>query len=522
MGTNIIDITPKKEQSNEPIPLAAYCRVSSNSEDQIHSFVAQIKYYKDYERKHTQYKLVDIYADEGITGTSMEKRDEFNRMFSDCEKGKIKRIVVKTVSRFARNTEELVLCIRKLKELGVSVYFEEQDIDTDKLTTEMILTFPGIVAQKESETISGNLRWSIKKRMETGEFVSPNPPYGYKLIDNVLVIFENEAKVVRRIFDLFLQGYGKQAIANILNTEKVPRRFGHDKWYSYTVNYILNNERYMGDALLQKDYTTDVFPYKRRPNHGERPQYYVENNNVPIVSREVFSKVRELQEKREYFYKNKSNKEYLLTGMMRCAECGRTFRRQELNGKTYWLCSGRARGVTECRSKRVKEEAICDAFVYMVTKLCDYRKPLIENLIVQIELMQSKSSDAYFNIKMIDKEIADLATQRLVITRLNTLGTLTLSEYEVQSSELDRKIYELRSKRKKLLAMDECDSMLDEIKTLNQTIKEYNPSNKFDKKLFEKIVENISIKNSAEVTFELIGGIALTEIIIEKGRCRTA
>lgn len=522
MGSNVIDITPKKEQNNEPIPLAAYCRVSSSSEDQIHSFVAQIKYYKDYERKHTQYKLVDIYADEGITGTSMEKRDEFIRMISDCEKGKIKRIVVKSVSRFARNTEELILSIRKLKELGVSVYFEEQDIDTDKLTIEMILTFPGIAAQKESETISGNLRWSIRKRMESGRFIQSNPPYGYKLVNKELVIYEEEAKVVRKIFDLYLQGYGKQTIANMLNEEGVPRRFGYNKWHRHSVNYILNNERYMGDALLQKEYTIDTLPFKKVKNRGELPQYYVENNNLPILSRETFMKVKELSEKREQSYKHKSTKEYLLTGMIHCAECGRTFRRQIVNEKIYWLCSGRAKGITECKSKRVKEDSIYDAFTYMIIKLYDYRRPLIENIIHQIEQIQSKTSDAYFNIKKIDKEIADLATQRLIISRLNTVGKLNLSEYEIQSSELDRKIYELRSKRKKLLAMDENDSLLDELKTLNRIIKDYTPNNQFDRELFDEIVENITVKNCAEITFKLIGDIELTETIIEKGRCKSA
>lgn len=176
---NVIDITSELQTANSKIRLAAYCRVSSDSADQLHSFASQIRYYKDYERKNPRYQLVDIYADEGITGTSMVKRDEFNRMIRDCKKGKIDRIIVKSVSRFARNTQELLTAVRMLKEIGVSVCFEEQGIDTDKLNIEMILTFPGMAAQQESESISGNMRWSYHKRMESGEFNTCKPPYGY-------------------------------------------------------------------------------------------------------------------------------------------------------------------------------------------------------------------------------------------------------------------------------------------------------------------------------------------------------
>ena len=161
---NVTEITAVKKKSDAPIRLAAYCRVSSNSEDQLHSFAAQIRYYSDFTNKHSEYELVDIYADEGITGTDMSKRDDFLRLLRDCKKGLIDRIITKSVSRFARNTEELLETLRMLKSIGVSVYFEEQGIDTNKMNMEMIVTFPGMAAQQESETISGNLRWSIRKR----------------------------------------------------------------------------------------------------------------------------------------------------------------------------------------------------------------------------------------------------------------------------------------------------------------------------------------------------------------------
>ncbi len=219
---NVINITAENKKPKEIIRLAAYCRVSSDSADQLHSFAAQIRYYKDYERKHPQYKLVDIYADEGLTGTCMDKLDELQRLLRDCKKGKIDRIIAKSVSRFAWNTQELLTTLRMLRKLGVSVYFEEQDIDTDKLNMEMIVTFPGMTAQQESESISGNMRWSYKKRMESGEFNCCAPAYGFQLENGQLTVYEAEAAVIRRIFTLYLQGVGKQSIATLLNRENTP------------------------------------------------------------------------------------------------------------------------------------------------------------------------------------------------------------------------------------------------------------------------------------------------------------
>lgn len=180
------------EQSRRLIRLAPYTRVSSGSDDQLHSFAAQVKYYTEYAAAHPEYELVDIYADEAVTGTRMDKRDDLNRLLRDCRKGKIDRIITKSVSRFARNTTELLTMVRGLKELGVSIYFEEQGIDTAAIDLEMILTFPGMAAQKESETISENMRWSYQKRMESGDFNCCKAAYGYELIDGQLYI--NEAR----------------------------------------------------------------------------------------------------------------------------------------------------------------------------------------------------------------------------------------------------------------------------------------------------------------------------------------
>ncbi len=250
----VVELTPNQIiEDVKKIRLAAYWRVSTDKADQLNSFVNQIKYYTDYTKKHPQYELVEIYADEGLTGTDMKKRSEFNRLLDDCKKRKIDRVITKSTSRFARNTQDFLVVIRMLKELGISVYFEEQGIDTSKMNMEMFATFPGLIAQQESESISQNMRWSYQKRMQSGEFNTTKAPYGFTLENNELTVNESEAVIIRRIFDLYLSGVGKQRIANILNEEN------NDKnWSASTVKYILSNERYMGDALLQKSYKTEI------------------------------------------------------------------------------------------------------------------------------------------------------------------------------------------------------------------------------------------------------------------------
>ena len=305
-------------------------------------------------------------------------------------------IIVKSVSRFARNTSELLTTIRFLKDIGVSVYFEEQGIDTDKLNSEMIVTFPGMAAQQESEAISGNMRWSYKKRMESGEFNCCAPAYGFNLVDGSLVINETEAAVVRRIFSMYLQGYGKQTIANKLNEEGVPRRHGVKTWYAFGIDYMLNNERYMGDALLQKKYTTDTLPFRRKENRGECPQYYVENANPTIVSRETYAAVQELQKSRQ---KNAGGKKaaYPLTGVLRCPDCGRTYRRQLVRGKAYWICSGKASGATTCSSRRMAEPDVYEAFSRMLFKLKEHHgEHIIVDRCTSFNGIMNRSYSRYF------------------------------------------------------------------------------------------------------------------------------
>jgi len=516
----ITEITRQKPTPPQ-IRLAAYCRVSSDSADQLHSFAAQIKYYSEYCKRHPEYKFVDIYADEGITGTSMEKRDDFRRMLRDCKKGLIDRIIVKSMSRFARNTEEMLTALRALEQMEVSVYFEEQGLDTESMNSEMFATFPGVVAQQESVSISQNMRWSYKKRMESGEFNCCAPAYGFDLINGKLVINETEAAVIRRIFNLYLQGIGMQAIANILNDEGVRRQHGREKWYHTTINYVLNNERYKGDALLQKQITTQTLPFKKQPNHGEQPMYYVENSNPAIVSRETYDAVQALIKSRQPSCKRKA-KTYPLTRTLRCPECGHTFRRQVVNGTAYWLCAAKATNKTDCAWRRVKEDEVYAAFNLMIRKLSANREYLLGTLIRQLEGLQYRTTGSQQRIKEIDREIADLTAQNLVLSRLHGKGVLNAAEYTAQSDVLENKITELRIERRTKITDSDENEMLEELKMLNDILKETEIGIGFNAELFGQMVDSITVESNELLTFHLAGGISLPEKIREKGRCYQA
>lgn len=303
----------------------------------------------------------------------------------------------------------------------------------------------------------------------------------------------------------------KRTFGSFINEKRIENQI--------TLRYVLTNERYMGDALLQKQYTTDTLPYRRKYNKGEKPRYYVENSNPSIVSRETFNSVQKLLKSRQ---KEKSERIiYPLSSMIKCPECGKAFRRQVINGTAYWQCNGRSTGATNCKCRRVREDEIYEAFTIMIYKLKDNHNELLGTLINQLETMRSRTNINQERIHKIDKEIADLSARNIVVARLYTSQIIGSAEYCEQSSDIENRIRELRIERRKKLAEDENEELIDSIKLLNRILDEYIPTNEFDNKLFEQIIEGITVNNTAQLTFRLIGGIELTEIISEKGRCKS-
>ncbi|MCW1081606.1 recombinase family protein [Streptococcus anginosus] len=269
------------------IRVAAYCRVSTDQDEQLSSYENQVNYYRDFISKHEDYELVDIYADEGISATNTKKRDAFNRLIQDCRDGKVDRILVKSISRFARNTLDCIKYVRELKELGVGVTFEKENIDSLDSKGEVLLTILSSLAQDESRSISENATWGIRKKFERGEVrVNTTKFMGYDKDENgKLVINPEQAEVVRHIYGQFLKGYSPESIAKELNVKDIKGWSGKANWYPSAILKMLQNEKYKGDALLQKTYTVDFLTKKRTENDGQVNQYY--NSFIRIKSREA-------------------------------------------------------------------------------------------------------------------------------------------------------------------------------------------------------------------------------------------
>lgn len=352
--------------------VAAYCRVSTDSEEQLTSYSTQKRVYTEMIASNPEWELVDIYADEGISGTRADKRKEFQRMINDCYLGKIDYIITKSVSRFARNTIECLEYVRKLREKGIGIYFEEQNIDTLKSDSELYLVIFAGFAQSESESISKNVTWSFRKNFEEGKATFMYGRWlGYKKgEDGEPEVVPEEARIVERIFEMFLSGSTLQEIMETLQAENIEIPGKQIKFSKNMIRNILQNERYCGDCILQKTVTVDPIAKKRKKNEGEAPMYIVENNHTPIISREVFNRAQEELSRRKVVAP-KSGKtsitstgrysKYALTEVMKCGECGSRYRRVTWSkrGKTkvVWRCINRLDyGTKYCKEALTVEE----------------------------------------------------------------------------------------------------------------------------------------------------------------------
>ena len=437
-------------EQNTKIRCAAYCRVSSDSEDQLNSFMAQTRYYSQVFKDSETEELIDIYADEGITGTREDKRDEFQRMLKDCRRGKIDRIYTKSISRFARNTKDCLKSVRELKALGITIFFEKENIDTANMTDEMMITIMGGLAQEESTSISQNMRWSIKKRMENGTFELSCPPYGYIKENGKLVVDPAQAQTVQNIFSWYLSGYGIISIVNRLNHFNTPCCKRSNKWHMFGVTYILTNEKYTGNTMFQKTYSGTTLPIQRYKNNGERNKYYAVNTHPAIVSQDDFDKVQALMsEKGEIFYKTEKQK-CVLRKIMKCGQCGSTYIRKKSRDKYYWSCRKHDLKASECFSKRIPESDIYYAFIRICNTLISHYTQLLIPLQTALQYLKLKKFSGQTQVMDIHKEVAKLKEQTHVLARLKTKGFLDEAKYIEQTTELTAKINKLQAELKKL------------------------------------------------------------------------
>ncbi len=504
----VIQPTIANIKNSQLVRAAAYCRVSTDSEDQSNSFSAQLKYYSDYIKANPEMEFVDIYADEGITGTCVNKRDEFKRMMKDASNGKLDRIFVKSVSRFARNSLECIESIRALSSFGVTVLFENDNIDTRSMNSELILYVKSAFAQSEALAGSKRVSTAIRMRMENGEFITCNAPYGYKLDkESHLLVIPEEATIVKRIYKLYLEGNGTERISAILNEENVPNASG--KWNVPGIRYILTNEKYIGDSLLQKTYTPQMLPLRNIPNKGEFDKYYVTNSHEGIISKKDFDLVQ-LRMKQKTTSNKKPSQKHFFSGLIECGECGWSYKKKIQNDTVYWVCSRKKMAGHSCGGPNIKEEDVCKAFIYMYNKLRCFEKEILDKTLNQLLTLRERISGQNNEISQIDEEIAKLCDRNNTYTQLHGNGIIDDVSYLERTSELKYKITELRGKRLKLLNANEDERLIENLRILKDTLEEY-PKDilRFDKSLFNAIVEKVIAKDAETLSFKIKGGLYL-------------
>lgn len=499
----VIKIEAAEKPENARLRVAAYTRVSSDSDDQLNSFAAQNRYYAELISGKAEWRMVDIYADEGITGTSAAKREDFQRMMADCRRGLIDQILVKSISRFARNTKDCLEAVRELKELGVNVRFEREGIDTANVSSELITAIYAAFAQKESESISGNMRWSYQRRMESGEFNTCRAPWGFRLDGKSLAVHEEEAEIVRRIFLEYLSGRNPREIAEILNAEDTSGRI----WKYKAVDYILQNERYAGNALLQKRYTTATLPKRQKINRGEREMYYVADSNDAIIPQELFDRAKELRQRRSV---GQAVTHGRLCVRMRCS-CGSRIRAKRVNGRWYWCCC-RHDEKGDCTIKPVPEAQTDEAFCRLFYKLKHQSLPILERMLETLRTIRDCRLLWSEDIVSLNKKYPNSPVRIKRWPSSSKTASLILTFY-IQSNELTRQLRQAKLDKEKLMAA-EGDATAQRTRELIALLED-GPDflDRPDTELCGALVAEIIVESNDTLRFRLHNGLELRESI---------
>lgn len=493
--------------------VAAYARVSTDSEEQLTSYEAQVDYYTKYIKSKPEWEFAKIYTDEGITAVNTRHREGFNQMIQDALDGKIDLIVTKSISRFARNTVDCLTAIRKLKEQGINIYFEKENVYTLDVTGEVLITILSSLAQEESHSISVAVTWGWAKRLSDGKVSLAYKNFlGYeKGEDNLPKIVESEAKIVRRIYSMFMDGKTPGSIAKILTDEGIPSPAGKDRWASTTVKSILTNEKYKGAALLQKTFTVDFLTKKTKVNEGERPQYYIQHSHDAIIDPKEWDIVQLEMERR-----NKLGKRYsgnsVFSSKLICGDCGHFFGSKVWQSntkyrKTIWQCNAKFKNKYQCETPHLSEEEIKRRFIIAFGKLIDNR----EQLLVDCRIMQ----DALTDTTEIDKELNSLVSEVEVVSGLmrkciaeNSIVAQNQDDYTVQYNEFAKRYDALKEKINALNETKEhrqkqhsaIDGFMFELMELEQLPIE------FDEKLWTVSVESATVYRDGRVVFKFKNG----------------
>lgn len=518
-----ITVIPQTRNALTRIPIntmvkrkvAGYARVSTDLEEQITSYEAQVDYYTKYIKSNPNWEFVDVYTDEGISATSTKKRYGFNKMIADALAGKIDLIVTKSVSRFARNTVDSLDTIRKLKAKGVECYFEKENIYTFDGKGELVLTIMASLAQEESRSISENVTWGKRKAFSDGKVGLPYKAFlGYKKgEDGNLEIIEEEAVIVRLIYSLYLEGLTINGICDRL-TELgyVPKLKKTKKWHPTTINSILHNEKYKGDALLQKNYTVDFLTKTRKKNNGEVQQYYVENHHPAIISKDEWDDVR-AEELRRQAYNGTYSSKGIFGAKVICAECGGIF-----GLKTWHSNDAYKRVVLQCNNKYKAKESHCtnthlsvEELQEMFFKAYNIYMSGVEQVIEDINFLIDKLTDFTDLDLEISKANDELEVIRNMVEKLvkdNSTTAMSQEEYQRKYNSLYDKYEEVETRHNELV--DKKTKAINRNNYLKRYIKilKRNPTNlvQWDSGIWALVIEKALVHKDKSVTFKFICG----------------
>ena len=501
-GKNITVIPARKrvgstaaKEKIKKLRVAAYCRVSTETEEQNLSYEVQVAHYTEFIKKNTEWEFAGIFADDGISGTNTKKREEFNRMIEECMEGNIDLVITKSISRFARNTLDCLKYIRQLKEKYIAVYFEKENINTMDAKGEVLLTIMASLAQQESQSLSQNVKLGLQYRYQQGKVqVNHNRFMGYtKDEEGNLIIVPEEAEIIKRIYREYLEGKSLVGIGRDLEKDGILTAAGKPRWRPETIKKILLNEKYIGDALLQKTFTVDFLTKKRVKNEGHVPQYYVENSHEAIIPKDLFLQAQEELHRRSNIYtgadKNKRiySSKYALSTITFCGDCGDIYRRVywNIHGRKefVWRCVTRIeQGPEVCKNRTVKEAELYDAVMTAINRLLaggDNMIRILEENIHSVigDTTEYKISEINALLEEKQKELISLANKG--------------KDFESLADEIE----ELREKRQTFLVDDA--SLSGENERINELI-EFVRNNKYrtlryDDTLVRKIIQNVTV-----------------------------
>lgn len=515
--TKIDKIQPSKAAKRK-LRVAAYCRVSTDSDAQLESLETQKMHYENYINSRDDWEFAGLYFDEGITGTKADKRPKLMRLIDDCKAKKIDFVITKSISRFSRNTTDCLSLVRILLNLNIPVYFEKENINTGSMESELFLSILSGLAEGESTSISENNKWGIKKRFENGTYKLGYVPYGYRWENGEIIVDPEQAVIVKRIFSELLAGKGTDAIAKSLNSENVPTKKG-GRWTSTSIRGILTNEKYTGDCIFQKTYTDSNF--NRHRNDGQLDQYYVTDHHEAIISHEDFDAAAALIEQRANEKgilrgSDKYQQRYAFSGKIICGECGDTFRRR-IHSSTYgkypaWVCNTHLADTSKCSMLYLRDDDIKLAFATMMNKLIYCHKLVLKPY---LESLQANTSDeAFLRIQQLEILLEQNAEQRETLHKLMAQGYIDQILFTQENNALLTQANDFRSDIEALnRSVTDDTSKVYETERLIHFCERGEMLPEYNEDLFELFVDHIEVYSRKSIGFVLHCGLTFKERI---------